>query len=51
VQIDRSPVDLGLDRPSYYAVELQTANPDLTLRQGFKASIFFAAPKTQAAKQ
>ncbi len=51
VQIDRSPLDLGQDRPSYYAVELQTANSDLTLRQGFKASIFFAAPQGQAAKQ
>lgn len=51
VQIDRSPLDLGLDRPSYYAVELQTPNSDLSLRQGFKANIFFAPPQSQAAKQ
>jgi multidrug efflux pump subunit AcrA (membrane-fusion protein) len=51
VQIDRSPVDLGLDRPSYYAVELQAANPDLSLRQGFKASIVFTAPHAQAGNQ
>ena len=51
VQIDRSPVDLGLDRPSYYAVELQALNTDMSLRQGFKATIFFAASQSQAVKQ
>lgn len=51
VQIDRSPVDMGLDRPSYYAVELHTPNTDLSLRQGFKTTIYFANPLSKAAKQ
>lgn len=49
--IDRSPVDLGLDRPSYYAVELLAPNPDLSLRQGFKVTIFFDATQPEAAQQ
>lgn len=50
-QIERSPVDIGLDRPSYYGVELQAANPDQSLRQGFKANIFFNHPPSQPANQ
>lgn len=51
VQIERSPVDLGLDRPSYYGVELRVTNPDLSLRQGFKAAIYFDTPGERAASQ
>lgn len=50
-QIERSPVDLGLDRPSYYGVELQAANPDQSLRQGFKVQIFFNHPTSRPASQ
>lgn len=50
-QIERSPVDLGLDRPSYYGVELQAANPDQSLRQGFKAHIFFDSSTSRSTSQ
>lgn len=50
-QIERSPVDLGLDRPSYYGVELRASNPDQSLRQGFKANIFFNSSKSSSPSQ
>jgi multidrug resistance efflux pump len=48
VHIDQSPLDLALDRPSYYGVELKVPNPDLSLRQGFKTIITFGGNATRA---
>jgi multidrug efflux pump subunit AcrA (membrane-fusion protein) len=50
VHIDKSPQDLALDRPTYYGVELQVPNPDLSLRQGFKAIITFGGSAARAAR-
>lgn len=40
-RINLSPVDQGLDRASYYEVDLEAANPDHRLIHGFKAVIYF----------
>jgi hypothetical protein len=49
VHIDKSPQDLALDRPTYYGVELKVPNPDLSLRQGFKAVITFSGSAARVA--
>jgi multidrug resistance efflux pump len=50
VHIDQTPQELVLDRPTYYGVELQLANPNSVLRQGFKCILTFGAKAAQAAK-
>lgn len=40
-RINWTPISLQLDQPSYYAIELTTANPDLVLKEGYKAQVTF----------
>ncbi len=40
-RINWSPVTLDLNQPSYYAIELTTDNPDLVLKEGYKAQVTF----------
>jgi len=42
-----TPVTPGVDQPSYYELELQLPNPDLSLREGLKGYARFAATGSQ----
>ena len=40
-RISWAPITPGLDQPSYYEVELNVPNPDLTLKEGLKGRMVF----------
>jgi multidrug efflux pump subunit AcrA (membrane-fusion protein) len=40
-RVSWASLNANLDQPSYYEVELQVPNPDLTLKEGLKASLVF----------